>query len=75
MDRDKAQKACVCRMCPTYFDCGEQVAFCLMQSGKSKCINAESGCTCPGCPVQSEMRFRHDYYCIYGPQTEQVRKK
>jgi hypothetical protein len=75
MDRDKAQKMCVCRMCPTYFDCGEPIAFCVAESGKSKCITIESGCVCPGCPVQTAMRFEHDYYCIHGPEKEQSLKK
>ena len=75
MDRDKALSLCVCRMCPSYFDCGEPIAFCLAESGKSACITMENGCMCPGCPVQAEMRLKHDYYCIYGPEKEQSQPK
>jgi hypothetical protein len=57
-------------MCPSYFDCGEPLAFCLADAGKSRCITAENGCICPGCPVQAEMHLSHDYYCIYGPEKE-----
>lgn len=71
MDKNKALAMCVCRMCPTYFDCSEPIAYCLIESGKSKCITTESGCICPGCPVQMEMRFKHDYYCIYDSEKAQ----
>ena len=74
MDRNKALTLCVCRMCPSYFDCGEPLAFCLAESGKSQCITTERGCMCPGCPVQTEMRLKHDYYCIYGPEKKQSQK-
>jgi hypothetical protein len=75
MDIVSTLKLCVCRMCPTYFDCGEPIAFCLAQSSKSQCITIESGCVCPGCPVQTQMRFKHDYYCIYGSEKEQSQTK
>jgi len=29
MNKDQGSKECICRMCPTYFDCGEKLAFCL----------------------------------------------
>ena len=75
MERNKALAICVCRMCPTYFDCGEEVAFCLAESGKSRCITIERSCICPGCPVQMEMHFKHDYYCIYSTEIEQSQTK
>lgn len=58
------QSQCICPMCPSYVDCGEQLAYCLPEINKSKCIKAEVGCVCPGCPVYEQMKFDSDYYCI-----------
>jgi hypothetical protein len=64
MEREEAVNKCICSMCPSYFDCGELLAFCL--AGKSKCIRNESGCICPGCPVQGQMQFNDSFYCTRG---------
>jgi hypothetical protein len=74
MDRSEAIAECTCPMCPTYINCGEQVGYCLSEIGKSKCITIEKGCICPQCPVQIEMNFTHDYYCIYGAEKQQSHK-
>lgn len=60
------QKRCVCKMCPSYVNCGEPLAYCLPEVGVSKCIKSEVGCVCPGCPVFEEKKFSKDYYCIPG---------
>jgi len=67
MDLRQAESECVCRMCPTYRDCGEALAFCLWPDGKSKCVVIEQGCICPGCPVFVESEFVGEgYYCTRG---------
>jgi hypothetical protein len=66
MDWMQAQKECICGMCPSYFDCGEKLAFCMSEASISQCIKRENGCICPGCPVQGQMNFQHNYYCIKG---------
>lgn len=66
MDWSQAQDKCICQDCPTYHDCGEKIAFCFSEARKSACINSENGCLCPGCEVQEEMNFKHEYYCIRG---------
>jgi hypothetical protein len=58
------QKRCICKMCPSYVNCGELVAYCLPEIDSSKCIKVKSGCVCPGCPVYEEKGFSKDYYCI-----------
>ncbi|CAG0984935.1 hypothetical protein METP1_01975 [Methanosarcinales archaeon] len=55
---------CRCRICQSYIECKEEIAFCLSTTGTSKCIKEEKGCLCPGCPVQEKMGFKHVYYCI-----------
>ena len=70
MDWEKAQGMCICTVCPSYFNCGEKIAYCMPQAGKSRCIKIERGCVCPGCPVWEQMHFRHDYYCIKGSEKE-----
>ena len=70
MDIATAEKLCTCPMCPTYLDCGERPAFCMEEIGKSKCIEVESGCICPACPVQEALSFQHEYYCIRGSEKE-----
>ncbi len=75
MNKDQGSKECICRMCPTYFDCGEKLAFCLGDGGKSKCILVERGCICPGCPVQAKTLFQHVYYCTLGSESVIVRGK
>jgi hypothetical protein len=60
------QKMCICPMCPTFVQCGEALAYCLPENASSKCITTESGCLCPGCPVQEMQGYTEDYYCIPG---------
>jgi hypothetical protein len=66
MDWDHAQEGCICGECPTYYSCGEKLAFCMPEGSQSQCIKIENGCLCPGCPVQDEMKFKHEFYCIKG---------
>ena len=71
MDRKRGIGLCICRMCPSFVDCNEEIAFCLADTTKSVCIKEEKGCLCPGCPVQEEENFQHVFYCTRGSQTEQ----
>jgi Protein of unknown function (DUF2769) len=71
MDRKEATGLCMCTMCPSFVDCGEEIAFCLAKSGKSVCIREENGCLCPGCPVLEEEGFQHVYFCIRGTEADQ----
>jgi hypothetical protein len=71
MDRKEAIPLCLCKMCPTFLNCNEDIAFCLAASGKSTCITIEKGCLCPGCPVHDRENFEHVYYCIRGSEIEQ----
>ncbi len=58
-------RECVCAMCPTFLGTGEEkLTFCVI--GKSTIIEKESGCICPGCPVQSELALKWEYYCTRG---------
>ncbi|MEN6609390.1 MAG: DUF2769 domain-containing protein [Methanoregulaceae archaeon] len=75
MDRKKAIGLCICRMCPSFVDCNEEIAYCLAETGKSGCIRIEQGCLCPGCPVQEEEDFQHVYYCTRGSETGQSRNR
>ena len=67
--QEMALSLCVCRNCPSYIECKEKIGFCF--SGKSKCIAAESGCICGGCPVTNKMGLKHMYYCTKGSEKEQ----
>ncbi len=62
---------CICKQCPTYFDCGEPLAFCLYESGTSSCITIERGCICPGCPLYRDSGFTRDFYCTLGGEKTQ----
>ena len=62
---------CICPACPSFVECG-QLAFCF--TGKSKCVKKEKGCICMGCPVQTENKFRHVYYCTKGDEKVQNKK-
>lgn len=75
MNHEEATGLCICKTCPSYFECGEKIAFCMYESGKSKCIVSEVGCVCPGCPVQQEMGFDKVYYCTRGSSEAQHSKK
>jgi hypothetical protein len=66
MPKSEAQKTCICGSCPSYVKCGEAWAYCLIESGKSKCITVEQGCVCPACPVQMELSYTNEYYCTKG---------
>ena len=71
MDRKQGIGLCICGMCPTYTECGEEIAWCIGPHGKSACITEETGCLCPGCPVLDQEGFRHAYYCIRGSEADQ----
>jgi hypothetical protein len=71
MSRDKALGLCVCKGCPSYTDCAEEIAYCLAATGKSRCITVEQGCLCPGCPVLEAEGLEHVYYCIRGSESDQ----
>ena len=71
MDKKEAVKLCICMACPTYIECKEEIAFCLLITGKSKCIKVEKGCLCPSCPVHEKMGFKHIYYCTLGNEKAQ----
>lgn len=75
MDRKKAIGLCICRMCPSFVDCNEEIAYCLAEIRKSGCIQMEQGCLCPGCPVQGEEDFQHVYYCTRGSATGQSQSR
>ncbi len=68
IDMAKAESMCVCKSCPTYFDCDEPLAFCLYDTGASGCITVGRGCICPGCPVYGASGFESDFYCIVGSE-------
>ena len=71
MDKKKGIGLCICRMCPSFVDCKEEIAYCLAEQETSGCIKDEQGCLCPGCPVQAEGDFQHAYYCTRGSETRQ----
>jgi hypothetical protein len=75
MERKTATGLCLCRMCPSFVDCKEDIAFCLDETGTSGCIKKEQGCLCPGCPVQEQEDFQHVYYCVRGNEAGQSREK
>jgi hypothetical protein len=49
IDVEGLKAQCICPGCPSYVNCGEPIAFCLISI--SKCIKTEQGCICSGCPV------------------------
>ncbi len=71
MEIKEVVRLCVCVMCPSYIDCKEEIAFCIAENRKSRCITKEKGCLCPGCPVQDREGFQHVYYCVRGSEKEQ----
>ena len=49
--------------CPPYVGRGEKkLTFCAI--GKSRIIEKDKGCICPGCPVQKTLALRWDRYCL-----------
>lgn len=71
INRVDAESACICRSCPTYFDCEEKLAFCLYDEGASDCIVVNRGCICPSCSVYMAAGFEFDLYCIAGSEKAQ----
>jgi hypothetical protein len=70
-DMHEAEALCICKQCPTYFDCGEPLAFCVYESGRSTCITVDRGCICPGCPLYRTAGFTYDFYCTIGSEKAQ----
>ncbi len=56
------QSQCICEGCPSYVECGEPLAYCLV--GISKCIKTEQGCICDACPVFEKKNFDRGYFCL-----------
>jgi hypothetical protein len=75
MDRKKGIGLCMCRMCPSFVDCKEEIAYCLATFGTSTCIREEKGCLCPACPVLESEGFSHVFYCIRGSETDQLKSR
>lgn len=65
-EKKRSEGICICRQCPTFVDCKEEIAFCLSGSDKSKCIKEQKGCICGGCPLAQQMGFERMYYCVHG---------
>jgi hypothetical protein len=57
-----ALKECVCRNCPSFLDCQENIGYCVF--GKSKCIEKRNGCICGGCPVHKKLGLKGYYFCF-----------
>lgn len=64
MDKKQAMGLCMCKGCPSFFECKEKIAFCF--NGKSKCIRDKQGCICGNCPVHKEMGLENYYFCMAG---------
>lgn len=64
IDLKAMQEKCVCKNCPSFVECKEKIAYCLV--GKSKCIKDAKGCICGGCPVHTELGLKKGYYCFSG---------
>ena len=71
MEKEMVLKMCICKNCPSFAECNEEIGYCLESIGKSKCIKEEKGCICGGCPVTKEMKLKHSYYCTRGSEKEQ----
>ncbi len=52
------------RCVPHIWEQGKRDYLCVI--GKSTVIEKESGCICPGCPVQVELALKWEYYCTKG---------
>jgi hypothetical protein len=63
---------CVCKGCPSFMDCGEDIGYCFPTIGKSRCITEEKGCICGGCPVYAKLELKNAYYCTRGSEKEQA---
>ena len=61
-----ALKECICKVCPSFVECKEKIAFCF--TGKSKCIKERKGCICGGCPVKAKFALKSGYYCFSGKE-------
>ena len=70
--KQKVIDQCTCRKCPTYFDCGESIGYCLPMVGKSECIEDEMACICKACPVYPMMGLTEWYFCTRGSEAEQT---
>ena len=65
-DKKFAEEMCVCRNCPSFKECKEKIAYCVI--GKSKCIKERNGCICGGCPVHAKLNLSSGYYCFSGKE-------
>jgi hypothetical protein len=62
---------CTCKRCPSYYDCGESIGYCLPSIGKSECIEDEMACICKACPAYKELGLGEWYYCTRGSEKAQ----
>lgn len=71
IDRKKAIGLYICRMCPSFAECKEEIGYCLAEKGMSARIKQEKGRLYPGCPGQAKEDFQHVFYCTRGSETGQ----
>ena len=63
MQDEKVLGMCTCEGCPTWFECGESMGYCLQSVGRSECIEDELACICKACPAYRELGLTEWYYC------------
>ena len=62
IDREYGLKNCICRGCPSFTECSENIAYCV--ATRSKCITEKNGCICGGCPVFGKLGLKDHYFCV-----------
>jgi len=70
---DRAGGACIYSSCPSSTRCAQgnsEVLFCIV--GMSfRWFRDDAGCTCPKCPVYSELGLSKKDYCMKGSEKDQ----
>lgn len=61
-DKKIALDKCICRQCPSFSDCDEEIWYCVLWS--SKCIKEKKWCICWWCPAYKLLKLKNYYFCI-----------
>jgi len=62
---DYITSKCKCQSCPSYAECGGNLAFCYYGESKVPEIKKRA-CVCTTCPVKKRLKLPGRYHCISG---------
>jgi len=68
--KKQIQELCLCKKCPTWDPCAEEIGFCFLAIRKKPMHQKRPGIHPRAVCSERKIRVKPGYYCIIGPQKE-----